>query len=397
MNRLAPKYFAELDLMRGLAVTMMVANHFGFGLLSKEAVTSSLANACIQFGGFAPVLFFLTTGIVMGIQRGHAISFSRTLFRIIILFAADGILTLATRGFIGFDFLAFIGLSTLVGYVLVRSRQGMMLSVIGFCLFAGLRFGVGSFLSSHVSDQTLRQLSFVIGVKSIDGVAYPLSPWLCFPFLGFFLSEAIVVATEETRSRRLNTLLFAIGAAFIAASSYCVSQGAVFFRYSTVSAAYFGAAMGVALVSIAACRVAAYSSQLLGHAARFFSTRGVACLSIVPIHYLLLAILRSMGLGDLSPSEYLLVLAVAIPACLVSGRMFETYARIIVSNVSARAILWLSAAVLFLSLFLCCIAGSTLLRTCGLFLGQSALCVVLAGIDRWHLVKKAGGSNSKFS
>jgi uncharacterized membrane protein len=171
-----PKYFPELDLLRGLAVVMMMANHFGFGLLSKEAAASGTGNACIEFGGFAPVLFFFTTGIVGGLQSGRAVAFTRVACRVIILFVADMILTLTARGFVGFDFLAFIGLSTLVGYLLSRSRYGVLFSVIGFFAVAGLRFAVGHYLRSHVSVETLRQLNILFGTESVSGLAYPIFP-----------------------------------------------------------------------------------------------------------------------------------------------------------------------------------------------------------------------------
>src|SRR5262245_23203850 len=96
-----------LDLLRGVGVIMMIANHFGNGLLSRARVYSPVAGSIVTIGSFAPVVFFLTTGLGIGLHRARSAQFDRVWFKVLLLFAADAIMMLVAIRRVGFDFLAF--------------------------------------------------------------------------------------------------------------------------------------------------------------------------------------------------------------------------------------------------------------------------------------------------
>ena len=391
--RMPTKYFPEIDLLRGVGVAMMIANHFGYGLLSQQGRSSPIGGSLVLVGSFAPVLFFLTTGIGVGIHRGRPVQWTRVACKVAILFAADAIMMLALSGGLGFDFLAFIGLSTLVCALLTRSKYALTLSAIGFCAFAALRFVAGAALRRYLSHEELYRVNLLVGVESIQEISYPLAPWLCFPFLGFCLSPFIERSREDAQWSRTNLVMLFAGAIALGLSWFAVRNGAYFVRYATVSAAFFGVSLGVVFVLTAVCRVASHpKNAVVGSASRFFEIRGVACLAIVPIHYLLLEVTRSFGWSEFTAGEFVVVLAVAIPVCFLLGRSFENLATATVAAYPSGIIIGGSTFVFAVSVMICYELSSPLPRMFALFCGQAALCILLSGTDGW-LPRSAAGRN----
>jgi hypothetical protein len=172
---------------------------------------------------------------------------------------------------------------------------------------------------------------------------------------------------------------FALGGAYLAAS-----HGAAFVRYNTVSAAYFIAAIGVSFVCISISIMLTTIRSRPGAAViEFFETRGVACLAIVPIHYLLLESLRTVVIHDLSVGRFLAVLIVAIPFCLITGRAFEKAAGGQVRSIPRGTMILIAAALLIAAVLMCVILEHSLWRMSGLFIGQLTICALLTGIDDW--------------
>ena len=378
------KHLPEIDLLRGVGAVMMIANHFGYGLLSRERLSEPVGSFWVTFGSFAPVLFFLTTGIGVGLQRGRPAPFGRVAIKVVILFAADAIMMLSLTGKLGFDFLAFIGLSTLICSLVARSKHALILSGVGLLTALALRFGAGVVMRHHLSHEELSPLSFFLGTETVQGISYPLAPWLCFPFLGFFLSPFLDRPGQGVRWWGISLALLITGLAILISSWIAVSRGAIFFRYSTVSAAFFAAAIGVALVATGLCRMMANAANpAIISLSHFIETRGVACLAIVPIHYLLLELLRTIGLSDLSQSKFVIVLAAAIAVCLMLGRELEAVGKKINAVYSAPTILGVAAIIVISAIVAACESSSTLTRMLALFFGQATLCVLLMCVDGW--------------
>ena len=100
-------FWREFDLLRGLAAVMMVVNHTAifltpreaYGLIDARAAGVSLFGSSplmwvVMLGGFAPVIFFLVTGLGYGVQLGNDRASSRfgLARKVLILFAADALM-----------------------------------------------------------------------------------------------------------------------------------------------------------------------------------------------------------------------------------------------------------------------------------------------------------------
>ena len=69
----APASFAlELDVLRGVAASLMIVNHAGIRLLSPADTIESASAVAVFVGGFAPVVFFFVTGFGAALARGSA-------------------------------------------------------------------------------------------------------------------------------------------------------------------------------------------------------------------------------------------------------------------------------------------------------------------------------------
>jgi uncharacterized membrane protein len=388
-----PNYFPEIDLVRGVAVMMMVINHAGHGLMSQAALASPVGHFWIVFGSFAPVLFFLTTGIGAGVQFARGRPASNVAWKVLILVAADAILTVYLRGSIGFDFLAFIGLSTLVCWMLARTRHAVAFSLVGFLVVAGLRFQVGPQLRGNVITDDTQIANVILGVNFVPGISYTLSPWLCFPLLGFCVGWVIAILAERDpmQSRRLYKVLLIPGIILLGVGCLAVWQHAAFERYGTVSASFFTLAMGVLLATLAICGLVENGR---GEASRdwlrWLRTRGVACLAIVPIHYLLVDMLQRSGLAGLEAFEFIILMALLVPLCIYLGRAFERVVPVTVAAWPAGVTYILTILIAVTALFLCYKVEIVAVRIWSLFIGQIALCVLFLTVSRQSPARKNG-------
>src|SRR5580698_1983080 len=82
---------AQLDVLRGLAIVLMIVNHVGVSLVDSNQEQLRAVSALIFLGSFAPVLFFFTTGFGIGISRRGAawVGFGSTLLKAGLLVLAD--------------------------------------------------------------------------------------------------------------------------------------------------------------------------------------------------------------------------------------------------------------------------------------------------------------------
>ena len=268
-------HWPELDLLRGLACFLMILNHVA--VRSPSMSTSTILSASEFVGGFAPVLFFFTTGLGYGVQSlkpggRHGFGF---LTKVAVLLLAD------------LDFFTFIGLSMLILELISRLRRGGWVASI---------VGVSAVLARFVAGPLLRPaleghpwglwVGDVIGTGGHFG--YPAGPWLAFPMLGYVLGRL----AESNRAtllerRRLPRELAASGAPFALLCLVMVARGSGLFRYWTMNSAYFLASLGVIATSLSVV-VAAVRSARLGPITGRASLSGLRSFAVVPLHYFLL-------------------------------------------------------------------------------------------------------------
>ncbi len=293
------RFIPEIDLLRGLAVVMMIANHAGNQFTAEADLASGAPHLLVQFGSFAPVLFFFATGLGIGFQSALGRHTSRAVLKMSVLIAADIILAVAAVGQIRFDFLSFIGVSTLICALVARTRHSETVSVVGFLFVVALRF-VTAPLSRFVGvtlDASFANV--VLGVYPVRGFAYPLSPWLCFPLLGYYLAHRVPRIKErgELQYTKFLTTLLVAGILAIAISAVAVNFCAAFHRWGTVSAAFFVAAVGVALLTLGIFGlIERRANTAAAYLVKGLKIRGIACLAIVPIHYVLIESLCAHGI-----------------------------------------------------------------------------------------------------
>lgn len=267
-----------LDIFRGLAALLMVYNHAGFAWLANADAHGGWSGQWIFLTGMAPVLFFLATGVGMG-WSGRSQPMSSSVWRKAgLLILADVLLNWGQGVAVGLNFFGFIAIAMLVLAGIRSTRHVLAWSCGAILLLLMVRF-----LPSAAWKQWAQvdvPMAIVTGIAPVDGVSYPLSPWMIYPVLGLLLAWS-----REWWSRRgaamawaalaLASALAAAGAAVLA------SRGAVFHRWGTMSAAYLVVSLAVLGAAWGLARVGAAFPA----AARALALRGPASLLVVPLHY----------------------------------------------------------------------------------------------------------------
>jgi hypothetical protein len=335
----------EINLVRGLAAVCMVYNHAG-ALLTKEAFGQGLAGQLVFLGSYAPVLFFFVTGLGYGVQRDRSGPLSVANWtKIGVLVAADQLLHNRLGRPVGLDFLAFIGLSSLLLEFVARRARAQLWAVAGAVLVLVLRYGLArDGMAARLGDWfTLPRIAIAGGQA---GLAYPLGPWLVYPLLGF-------VAGRQARERlrdwprtlpwlRLGAVLLTV--AGVGATLWLTAHGRQMFRWGSMSLAFFTSTAAFTAVATWLCveLVRFDVARVLRGA---LSLRGVASLVVVPVHYVLIE-LCLWGLGGRSGGMAYLPLAtlVLVGAFWLSGRLESALSSL--GQRSGQGTLWWAAVAL---------------------------------------------------
>ncbi|MFI5319416.1 MAG: hypothetical protein ACHQ6V_07535, partial [Myxococcota bacterium] len=299
---------------------MLVANPAGVAFRSPEARSGGLTGALTLTGSFAPVLFFSVTGMGRGARAGAAPAASphATWAKAGLLWLGDAAMWLSPRHWLGLDFLGFIALSSVVVDGLSRRARWHLAAAAAACACVVLRFGVGPLLEAYLPG-TLGSapLSFVVGTQRVAGVSYPLSPWLVFPLLGMLAVLAGAPLLAAARGKLLGGCV-ATALALAAVCAALDAHGLVFFRWGTMSFAYFVASLGVIA---AACAVSlAVGPALRRKALRTLLTiGGPASLFVVPVHYGLVAAVGAVWKPH-AGAQFVLALAVTLVTTVALAR-----------------------------------------------------------------------------
>lgn len=367
----------ELDLVRGIAGVIMVLNHAA-AHWAADSLDSGPVAVAFTIGSYAPVLFFVATGLGYGIQAehqqgrgGHAFGLAR---KLAILFVADALLWLSPVTFIGNDFLGFIALTMLVLEPLRRTRNGWWLAVLACVAVLGVRYVVvPQLVTAPPPGGQATLMHWAAGLASPPGWSYPPLPWLAFGFVGF----AVGVMAQRYRNAvlaRRNTIavcLAAIAVVIIAFAIIRVSRGSVLNRWGSVNGTFLVSAFG----SIAAASALAFVVGRSQRAQRWLGLRGLSSLALVPVHYGVIAVLGGVfGHAVGGPIGFVLLAALAaLVSMLVSKRWPMLVDRIEKMPGSFNVLVLLAFACLGLRLAL----PSATMATVTMVVGQLALCALL--------------------
>lgn len=97
-------------------------------------------------------------------------------------------------------------------------------------------------------------LHWIFGTKDTPGVSYPLSPWMAYPFAGYIIGVAAMRyrgLIETKRVRVVSGLVMVAGLPAIA-GLFLAQRGAIFFRWGTVSVAFYVVSFAVILLGLVA-------------------------------------------------------------------------------------------------------------------------------------------------
>jgi len=175
-----------LDLMRGIAIIMMIAFHFIYDLNSFGFSDIPLYThwAGIAWRCLIVFLFLSAVGISLVIAHGKGIKFKKFLKRLLYLgiaalFVSAGTYVMFPDGWVYFGILHLIWFSTIIAISFVNLPKTSLL--IAALILIGAIF-----------DQP--NLSFIsyllepyLPLGSVD--YYPLFPWLSFVFIGIYLGH----------------------------------------------------------------------------------------------------------------------------------------------------------------------------------------------------------------
>jgi uncharacterized membrane protein len=312
----------ELDLLRTLAVLLMILNHAAVG--GREDRGGRLLDTMNFVGSFAPVLFFFLTGLGNGVQSVGKLPGPRSqdLIKIGVLLAADAFLWIHPGRWVGMDFLGFIAISAVLLKELQRlPRSGSAAVALALAVF-GVRFAAGPMLRAGLPDSPGGRLAgTLLGIEGTRGFSYPLAPWLFYPLIGYALGRFAARRRSWIEARRFLAVgivgVAAIG--FAAVATALALRGAEVFRWGTMSFAFFVAGLAAIGVSVAAVLAGGARASLAA-----LSTGAQQSFAVVPLHYTLLAV-ASATLGPIQgPGTYwrntLLVVALSFAGAALVAR-----------------------------------------------------------------------------
>jgi uncharacterized membrane protein len=374
----------ELDLLRGVAGALMVVNHTGYKWLNEAQLADPAISALVFAGSCAPVVFFATSGVGHGLGSGSTRVPDRLglLRKVAILLLADALLWLSPTQWYGLDFLGFIGLSMLALDPLRHARHPLRWALGGIVLVTILRFGVGEAVKGWPQTPTNAALRIALGIDPVEGVSYPVLPWIAYGLTGFVVG-AVAKDARAWIDRRFAWVLAGLAivlAVNVGATRVLVATGRAIHRWGYVSLAFYfvgfaaiAAALGLALVA------ARWGGE---RTRRLLDLPGLASLAVVPLHYVVIALVAAvLPLAALDRYGWLAATLVTLVVSFAGARAMQATA---MRAVAARRA-WLGPALLgaiaaaFIAKLIPAVASSPAAVQLGIVTaGQLLLCVAFA-------------------
>jgi len=293
----------------------MVINHSGFALLTTHDANSGWLGLTVFLGSFAPALFFFAVGYGAGLGPvTKQVDWMSVCKKSAWLILADQLLIWSGGHSYGMDFFGFIALS-MVAMALIQGQRHSSVLCVGLIVFLLLiRYSARAMVEGLANENEL--WLWFTGVRGQVGWSYPLSPWLVAPLAGFWSARNMPLIAVNWR--KLLEVAIVLTGSLLSVILY--SRGVSFFRWGSVSAAYFVAAVtAVTIVWVLAGWVVRFISQI----EKPLSLRGAAVFLVVPIHYAALAIVKALGLQTLTSSNWI----VGLTGMVVITAFALTFAR----------------------------------------------------------------------
>jgi len=182
---------AELDVLRGVAVLMMLVSNFLFDLFFFAAVISGDSPFVVWLARMTAGLFLLVSGMTLYVRHpgGGAAAARHVFCRSLRLFGLGMVVTAATRlavgdGFVVFGILHLIALGSLVCYPLLGRPR--------LCLVTGALIVAAAPLARGLSADSPWFLWLGIQYPGFYSVDYtPVVPWLGPMLIGVFAGAAL--------------------------------------------------------------------------------------------------------------------------------------------------------------------------------------------------------------
>ena len=274
-----------LDMFRGFAAILMIINHSGNELLKNTVNISPIAISLVFLGSFAPVLFFLTTGFGIALSKKSE-EIKKNLFSTawkgLLLIFADQLFCWNDGTPLRLDFFSFIAISTILLTFLSRFNRALMIAVISLVVIVLVRYGVAPKLEHMDSLGSITH--WMLGAPGTQDISYPFSPWMVYPLIGFITAKVYFNNNSNygVKSHKLYTMGFLMFIITGALAVILYSKGFVFFRWGTVSFAYFVSSLSVVtLVGLISFAISAKQNVY----ANFISLKGTASFLVIPFHY----------------------------------------------------------------------------------------------------------------
>jgi hypothetical protein len=263
------------------------------------------------------------------------------------------------------DFLGFIALSTVLVRLVSFTAKPVAISIAIATSSLLMRFVLGAWIRHH-SLRIPGLLQFLLGAEAIKDISYPFSPWITYPLLGF-------IAGHSLRMRG-NLPRIGLGGAAVAAlliAAVMRHEHSVFFRWGTMSLAYYVLSLGALGVCLGLARLIARSALVR----RWLALRGPASLAVVPLHYAVVIVLLPYA-SRISQDSLLalLVMGLTTGISIACARVYCGLQRRYLEHDAAALIV---AACIFVAINMELNGGSGT-RLTGMVIGQLAVVSALA-------------------
>lgn len=351
-------YWPELDVMRGMAVIMMVLNHFAFGFMSPSQYASGLSQSIVFISSFAPILFFFITGVGYGLAYSkktlHSPSVQVWYKAFLLVLLEVLIMKRGDLSGIGINFLSFIALSMILLSYLRKSKFAIEYAIALTVVIVVVRYGLGPLYKAVVvADDRLYWLSAIFGIKSVPGVTYWLLPWMAYPLVGFILGFIAKNHAGTLDENKIKIACIFTGISIFGVIFYSVFRyfDFGFFRWGRLSLAFFLTGFSVLACSMTLC-FWLFVLDKQGNISVWLSLRGVSSLAAVPVHYAILGFLGVYLSLPASENYYYVAMLIVLPFTFFVSKKINSFALLLKNFWHERWVLLSLACVFFAALLM---------------------------------------------
>jgi uncharacterized membrane protein len=190
--------FCEIDIARGIGISMVVAYHFFFDLFYFKISDFALQLPVVAIGRLAAIIMIFVSGISLSISLKRWGSKKDAAFhylkRIIFLFSIAALITISTwiyphEGFIFFGIIHFLAVSSLLGIALNWNKK-----MLAFVLLISLPAWV-LLQNMQTNDIFLSIIGAKSSIYTLD--LFSIFPWIGVFFAGMLLGDKMYGANER--------------------------------------------------------------------------------------------------------------------------------------------------------------------------------------------------------